>query len=295
MPLMALNPAEFEIIWEPPHSNWQPGDVVVGQRIAGRNTAWLEMCAEPGLTAIYDLDDNLMEVDPANAVIHGIYAPMAQDTADNIAAANVVTVSTQKLADRIRPLNPNVHVLPNCLHASWLLAPLPATGRSFTVGWAGSMFHGQDFGGVAEALQRFHAHRPNTQWHSIGASYLGGVPHRTSPFQPMASYLTALDFSVGIAPLTDTPFNQMKSHIKVLEYAGRAIPAVASNVGQYPEFIEHGVNGFLIDSPSELFDYLELLVDDERRTAMSAAAYATAQEYSIRNQIHLWENVYREA
>jgi glycosyltransferase involved in cell wall biosynthesis len=98
-----------------------------------------------------------------------------------------------------------------------------------------------------------------------------------------------------MAILKKTPFNDKKSWIKVLEYAGKGIPAVASNVGQYPEFIEHGVNGYLINDVSELAATLELLTDDQHREKLSLAVFEKALEYSIENQVHRWREVYEGA
>lgn len=293
-PLTHLNLDEFEVVWSPPPPDAPPGSIVIGQRIAGRNEAWLEMCANPDLVAVYDIDDNLMLVDPTNVPIFNIYNPIAADTAANVAAADVVTVSTQKLGDQLRHLNSNIVVLPNCLNGNWF-APLPPE-RPFVVGWAGSMFHGNDFAGIPEQLREFHLANPWVQFHTIGADYFGAsIPRRVSGFQAMPNYHATLNFSVGIAPLQDTPFNQGKSGVKILEYGARAIPTIASSVGQYPELIEHGVNGFLMKEPSELSHYLTLMLDDETRSSMSEAAYATAQQYSIANQIHRWEALCREA
>jgi glycosyltransferase involved in cell wall biosynthesis len=294
LPLLQLNPDEFEVIWEPPYGRYTDGDIVLGQRIAGHNEEWQQMCADPRVTTVYDLDDDLLNIDPANAVPYGIYAPIAQATSDNIAAANLVTVSTPKLAKKISNINARTRVLPNCVHPQ-SLTPL-GRERRFTIGWAGSMFHGQDMGGLPEQLQAFHRAHPYTDWHFCGADYSGNVvPHRVSPFQSMAQYHTDLDFSVGIAVLSKTPFNDKKSWIKVLEYAAKGIPAVATNIGQYPDFIDHGVNGYLMEDISELASYLELFVDDEHRNKLSDAAFAKANDCSITKHIGCWEQAYREA
>jgi hypothetical protein len=295
LPLSYLDPKDFEVIISPPDERAESGDILIGQRIAGHNDAWRQMCEDERLLAVYDLDDDLLNIDPENAAPYSIYAPIAAGTADNIKAANVVTVSTPKLAEKIRGLNPNVVVLPNCLHPHWLRR-LPQLQMPFTVGWAGSMFHGQDMDGLPQQLAAFHGAHPNTQWHFCGADYSGGaVPRRASPFQTMSQYEMALDFSVGMAILKKTPFNDKKSWIKVLEYAGKGIPAVASNVGQYPEFIEHGVNGYLINDVSELAATLELLTDDQHREKLSLAVFEKALEYSIENQVHRWREVYEGA
>lgn len=295
LPLMALNPEEFEVIWEPPFDNWKPGDIVIGQRIAGRNTAWLEMCAEPGLYCVYDIDDNLLEIDPANTVPYQIFSTIVDDTAANIAAAQIVTVSTNKLAERLFQFNNNQAVLPNCLHSSWL-ARIEFPHDDIVVGWAGSPFHGQDFGGVPEMLLDYSRREPRARFHMIGGDPTGGlVPRSVSGFTDMQSYWNNLDFDIGLVFLNDSIQNQGKSWIKVLEYAGRGIPAIAPRIGQYPEFIEHGVNGFLYDDLSELTHYLLTLSDNEQRSTMGDAAMSKATEFTIDRQVRRWEAVYREA
>jgi glycosyltransferase involved in cell wall biosynthesis len=103
-----------------------------------------------------------------------------------------------------------------------------------------------------------------------------------------------MDFNIGIAPLVRTTFNEHKSWIKVLEYAARGVPAVAPRVGQYPEFIEHGTNGFLYDVLEEIPPLLLRLSDDGLRCQMGGAAMNTALQYTIDKQIGRWETIYRE-
>ncbi len=296
-PLTNLNREKFHVIWSPPdiYTDRRPGDIVIGQRIAGHNTAWQEMCQDPNLLAVYDIDDNLLELDPANEVPYSIFNPVKDDTAVNISMANVVTVSTPKLADRIRLLNPNVVVLPNCLPMDWIGSVRHATDR-IVVGWAGSMFHAQDWPGIASQLAIYAAKEPRAVFHTIGANYMSPIINaRSSGWSTMDNYWHTMDFNIGIAPLSDTPFNSMKSWIKVLEYASQGIPAVASNIGQYPEFIEHGVNGFLVDDISEWPDYLLQLSNDDLREQMGEAAMNKALEFTIDKQVHRWEAVYEGA
>lgn len=295
LPLMALDPEEFEVIWEPPFDNWAPGDIVIGQRIAGQNAAWLEMCEAEGLTTVYDIDDNLLDIDPANTVPYQIFAPIVEDTAANIAAAQVVTASTQKLADQLAHLNPNVVVLPNCLHSTWL-ARIEMPSPYITVGWAGSPFHNQDFGGAAGQFRIYAEAEPRARFHMIGADPTFGMVNRTvSGFTDMHTYWNNLDFDIGVALLNNSAQNQCKSWVKALEYSGKGIVPIAPRLGQYPELIEHGVNGFLYDGVSQLSSYMLTLSDDVLRSTMSNAAMSKASEYVIDRQIHRWENVYREA
>lgn len=293
-PLTHLPQDQFEIVWQPPSTETrEPTDIVIGQRIAGVNTAWEEMCANPNLLAVYDLDDNLLELDPGNTVPYSIYAPQAEATARNIALANVVTVSTPNLAARISQINPNVVVLPNCLDPSWLASIRFHHPEEIHVGWAGSMFHSQDWPGMGPQLQEYARREPRARFRTVGADYMSPyVQPRVGYWGTMATLWDQLDFEIGIAPLIDTPFNSMKSWIKVLEYSGRGIVPVASAIGQYPEFIEDGVNGFLVHDIGEWPEKLLRLSDRDLREQMQDAAMAKAMEYTIDKQVHRWQAVY---
>jgi hypothetical protein len=294
LPLLNLNPEEFEVIWEPPDNQWHSGDLVIGQRIAGENQAWLDMCEAPGLTTVYDLDDNLLRVDRANSVPFSIYNPIIPGTYANIAASTVVTVSTPKLAEAMKFINPNTFVLPNCLSTDYI-ADIQFPQEHITVGWCGSMFHIQDWGGVAQQLAIYAQQEPRARFSTIGADYMNPVvPARVHHWTTVEGAWHAMDFNIGIAPLVRTTFNEHKSWIKVLEYAARGVPAVAPRIGQYPEFIEHGRNGYLYDVLEEIPSLLLQLSDDGLRCQMGDAAMNTALQYTIDKQIGRWETIYRE-
>lgn len=303
-PLMALDPDQFEVMWRGPEiAELIQGDIVIGQRIAGPNPAWLQICEKPGVLAVYDLDDNLLDVDPANTVPYSIYAPIHDDTAWNIAAADVVTVSTRTLAGVIRQRNPNVVVLPNCLPDSWL-EPDPA-GRYresdlIWIGWAGSMFHQQDWTpDVVDALAELKATDRRIRYHMVGANYIGALADRVSPWSTMDALHAALDFDLGLAPLSPSGFNASKSWIKALEYAGRGIPLLGSFAGQYPEWCDQisamARPGELVSPGVGWFDALQFMLNSRPTLKQrSAAAYEAAQAWTISKQIHRWTEVYSQ-
>lgn len=291
-PLSHLNPTKFHVHWTPPPENPEPGSVVIGQRIAGHNDAWLGMCWDPGILAVYDIDDDLLNIDPGNAVPYSIYHDQVDGTRENIAAANVVTCSTQNLAEYLKQFNPNVVVLPNCLPRRWYAKNNP---EHMVVGWAGSMFHGHDgWEAVRDQLAIFSRRHPDVTFRTVGADYMSpAVGVRSSGWSTMDQYWWNLDFSVGLAPLRDTPFNQRKSHVKVLEYGARGIVPVVPRIGQYTEFVESNYNGFVYDNPGVLASILETLyTEPDIRKQMSALAYDRALDFDIAEHIHKWEEVY---
>jgi hypothetical protein len=295
LPLTSLNPQQWQASWGAPPDDVFDYDVVIGQRIAGENEGWERICKSNAF-AIYDIDDDLLNIDPDNHVPYSIYAPIVEATKRNIAMADLVTASTEKLAEYLRTINSNVVVLPNCLPPGMTQRPTQWS-RGITVGWGGSMFHGQDFGGMGRILQEVQQEAPWVSFHMVGANYVNGwVPTRSTGWSDVMSYHNALDFSIGLAPVSQTPFNDRKSWIKVLEYAGLGIPAIATNWGQYPEWIKHGNNGFLVEKPEDWKKYILMLVNDHSmREGMSHAQRNKASQWTIDKQIWRWEKAYDTA
>jgi glycosyltransferase involved in cell wall biosynthesis len=293
-PLTELSTLDgWDATWGAPGSDIHDYDVVIGQRIAGHSSLWEALCADPNVLAVYDIDDDLLNIDPANTVPYSTYAPIRDATQRNIALADVVTAATPKLASYLESINPHTLVLPNCVPNYLPYGKRQWSSDRFTVGWAGSMFHHQDWSHIPQRLVEIWRQLPHVDFHMMGADYTGGaVPTRVSGWSTVDAYYSRLDFNVGIAPITQTPFNERKSWIKLLEYAAHGIPAVATDAGQYPEWIEHGHNGFLVGRDSDWVDYVLALTDDELHATMSAAALAKAREYTIERQIHHWVSAY---
>lgn len=290
-PLTHLDKHKFEVKWGAPGPDIFDYDIVIGQRIAGENELWRKLCMDPNVFAVYDLDDDLLNVDPENEVPYSIYHSMATDTRVNIDMADAVTVSTPNLADMFN--QSGVHVLPNCLPQSYMQYRQPPWPP--VIGWGGSMFHRQDWGGIPGRIADGIARVPGpVSFHTVGADYIGShFLHRYTGWSTVDSYLNSLDFSFGIAPLVPTKFNASKSHVKLLEYASKGIPAIAMNWGQYPDFIEHGTNGMLVNDPEQWTDWIAMLADDQEYVhEMGLAAYQTALRFTTERNIHLWESVY---
>jgi glycosyltransferase involved in cell wall biosynthesis len=288
-------PDHFTYEWGAPGPDIFEYDVVVGQRLANQSDLWEKLCDAVDVIAVYDLDDWLPGIDPENTVPYNIYHPIEHEIRRNIQLADVVTVATPKLAQIVADeLNPNVVVLENCMHPLFL-----NIGRSTpavpTVGWAGSIFHQQDWTTLPHMLQQFHLRHPGVQFNMMGGNFTQGlIPvSRFGGYTEFGQYLHQLDFSVGLAPLMHSQFNDMKSWCKALEYATRGIPIIASKWGQYPEWVTHGVNGYLVENDDEWVGALtSLLFTPNLLEQMSNAAHESAQAWTIDKHVHKWVDVY---
>lgn len=295
-PFEELRKKGWEVSWGAPPPDIKNYDVIVGQRITGHNELWRDLAHDYSGLLVLDLDDDLVDVDPNNTVPYSIYQPQKLFTVANIEMADVVTVSTPKLAEKIRRIrgDGNVVVLPNCAHPDWIQPNVP---NGLTFGWAGSPFHAQDFTEPVQlALQQLSREYSNT-FHWMGGRYWFAGNDRYTQLQPMQYALEQMDFWVGLAPLVRNEFNESKSWCKALEYACRGIPIIASDVGQYREWIESGGGGLLVENESvdSWLDAFDQIVDTEARSYLADKALKRAEAQTIDKHAHLWEQVYNGA
>ncbi|GAA4303657.1 glycosyltransferase family 4 protein [Nibribacter koreensis] len=82
------------------------------------------------------------------------------------------------------------------------------------------------------------------------------------PWQKETEILDLLRFNVGVMPLVDDPWAKGKCAFKALQYMALGIPAVVSPVGMNVEVVDHGINGFICDTPDQWHSALKKLMDD---------------------------------
>jgi glycosyltransferase involved in cell wall biosynthesis len=267
--------------------------VVVAQRTTGaEQSAIFKTIAASASLAVLEMDDDLFNV-PADNIAHSYYAdPEVQSQlAGNLAAANLVTVSTDYLAERMRQYtDAPIAVLPNCLYLR-RLPKRPESSGVLTVGWAGSGTHKADLEAAAVPLRRA-INKAGATLRMVGADYTKIVDADEIEYcgwvDSVEDFYTMLDFDIGVAPLVDNEFNRSKSPLKAMEYGARGIPVVASNVEPYAKYIEHGVDGFLVKSEHEWGKYIGMLRDPELRAQMGAAARKKAEGFDISERHGEW-------
>lgn len=280
-------------------------DVIIGQRLNVHRgmEAW-RRARGPFSRLVYDTDDDNFNVNMENWQAYQTYQqPETLDAIIHMAGiSDLVTVTTEHLAEVMREHTgaQNVLALPNYLPAFVLDMPRPERRRP-AVGYQGGASHGADVGLVSRPVRRF------LKRFGGWDLQLGGTDYRPTfraadqakliPWVPIyddpPGYYATLDFDIGLAPLVMKPFDYSKSNIKVLEYAGRGIPAIATDCEVYRSFIRHGENGFLVKADHEWLKYLSVLAnDDALRLKMGEQARADARNWTIEGNWEKWQTAY---
>jgi len=277
----------------------QAGDaeVIVGQVIAGVNKWWRRLARYAKL--VYELDDDPFEVEPINPAYVHYSPPWVHDSITHcLQVADLITVSTEPLAERMAKINPNVVVLKNRIDEHMLSMVRPRRDK-LTIGWAGGESHTADIKEMAYGLQKTLQRHPEVSGHFIGADFrhLVGKPGQPFRFTPWCvkttDYYKLIDFDIGLAPLRSTRFAETKSHIKALEYGALGIPVIASDAAPYRDFVIDGVTGFLVRREHEWAVRLRELINDEAmRTEMGVKAKEVAADWTIQKGWPEWQAAY---
>jgi hypothetical protein len=225
-----------------------------------------------------------------------------------MAIADMVTTTTDILANVFREFNPNVKILPNCIDLElWKRLPLQ-THKGIRMGWTGGYSHFEDWKLLAQVLPEFMYRNPNVTLVLLGQKFEGTLkgidPKRIeyrgwcpTPAYPYVSAILDLDFSV--IPLVDSDFNNCKSSIKWLEMAALEVPSVSSFCSPYAEIMDLvSDNGMFVEanSPDGWMIAMQKMTDDHQlRRRMGIAARQTVERhFDIEKNCSRWVEAYGE-
>lgn len=315
MPMKALAENGYDT-WHGPPSGFH-GDkrtdypVIVSQRMDKYEALgdWRRL-RTPGKRLVYEIDDDVFNVTVENWIAYRIYSqPEVQEAVSASAGlADLVTVTTEPLAEVMRKHNPNVAVIPNYVPGelvTWepVWSDKVQAAREpgqVVIGWQGGASHAQDIAMVAPALRHVIDKHKHADVHIIGtdfrqtigrpATFTNWVPSDAS----LRYYKFLRAFDVGIAPLTGTVFDRSKSALKVIEYWSLGIPVLASDCEPYRGLVKDGVNGYLVRRKGDWGKRLAELVNDKdaRREMGENGREMVAAGHTMATGWRKWAQVY---
>jgi glycosyltransferase involved in cell wall biosynthesis len=191
-------------------------------------------------------------------------------------------VGNEYLLQHVVERNPHVTIIPTCVDMT-LHRPKTyekAEDSPVILGWTGlhtNLAHMDLIADVLLALAQ--EHRIALQVASDRPYQLDGIEviNRRWRQSDETEYLQVPD--IGLMPLADSERARGKCAFKALQFMGVGTPCVVSPVGMNATIIDHGVNGFLANSPQEWHDTLtRLITDPQLRQRMGMAARRTVEE-----------------
>lgn len=239
-----------------------------------------------------------------------------------IREADLVTTSTQFLADEYKKLNPNVIVLPNCVDPFYFDEHKVNQSDDVRFAINGSVGVTSDFEHAYNIINRTY-NEPNVHWlfWSLPINREDKIVHELYyeeykkldemiegkkitwyPFVNMEIYfdqMNEMEIDVMVIPRADNYFNRCKSNLKFLETAMFEIPCIAqgfpdgqSPYQQDPEDAEYMI---IANSEDEFVDHVKQLSKDRakiRELGKKARKYVE-EKYSIENNAHKWVEAYQ--
>lgn len=235
----------------------------------------------------------------------------------NVKQADLVTTTTDILADEYRPLNPNVVVLPNCVDPFDWDEPLRNDSDVVRIGLIGSV--GYDDYKIIEKyllelskrkdvqLVMFSLTKPEYCNEKVKDLYKDSYAFVKNNIEwhthvPMANYmdkLNSLKLDLMLIPRRETYFNKCKSNLKFLEASMLEIPVIASSfsdgLSPYDKDLD-GENGILCKTEQEWREATEMLIKDKQKRleiGKKAKEYVL-NNYNIENCHQMWEDAFKK-
>jgi len=227
-------------------------DAVFLQRPFSNNHLMIaELTKRNRLPLWLDFDDDLFcvpEWNPCAAIYNK--KEIQKNVATMAALADVITVSTEAIRERLLPLNKNIVVVPNAFDERLVGArPEHKQPDAPLIMWRGSKTHRKDLNVAGEACIQLSQANPNATWLFLGETpwFADYMPHKNTicaePIDPIEywEFLGKTKPSIMIVPLNDCEFNRSKSNICWQEASFAGAATLAPN---WPEWKKPGVTNY---------------------------------------------------
>ena len=261
----------------------------------------MKLLKQTGRKVVYDNDDTYKNIEMMKFQDKLKERELLLDEAVKI--ADLVTTTTEFLANEYRKLNSNVVVLPNCVDPDDWDEPLKNENGKVRIGIVGSVAINKDYDHIKNLLKelserhtvelvlfslppKLDTHKKMRHIYEPEIAYWESLNIEWQPFVPQPDYmetLRQLRLDIMLIPREDSYFNRCKSNLKFLEASMLEIPVIAQG-------FEDGLSPYQgvedIEYMSIAFDEVDwrkkvnLMIDDKE---MREKLGKNAKEYVLRN------------
>ena len=218
--------------------------------------------------------------------------------------ADLVTTTTDYLAENLKQINPNVAVLPNLMDFNGY-PQVDLVKKEIRIGWQGGYSHYEDLWIIKDAIKEILKKHKNVKFVFCGDIRFYGlfndIPvdrvegHHWVSMEVYPYKLACMNLDIGLCPIVMNDFNYNKSAIKYFEYSMFKTATIASNCLPYAPCITNEKDGLLVDE-NGWFEAMDRLVQDkQKRIDLGANAYENVyQNHNADTKAHLWLSAYEK-
>ena len=250
--------------------------------------AWVERALlSSGIPYVLDYDDAVFHYYDLhhNPLVRGL---LGDKHPALMRGAALVMAGNAYLADYARQAGArHVEVVPTVIdldrYPAHVQLPVPAPSAPPCVGWIGQRATASFLLPYQSLFERLST-KGLARFAAIGIDAQSlGLSMESIPWTEQTEVTSIASFDIGIMPLVDESFERGKCGYKLIQYMACGLPVVASPVGVNCQIVEHGVSGFLAESPEQWEQALQtLLADADLRQRMGQAGrLKVEQQYCI--------------
>lgn len=256
-----------------------------------------------------DIDDLVTEIPSYNQAKDAIKrnSDRTKIALVSLREADFVTTTCKFLADKVKPYNERIVILPNCVEPKLWDYPRPKKDDSrLRILWSGSSARFGDIQMLKDTLFWLHdKYADKVKLILTGTCPDFAVPWVEQGFvyvtrwAPLPDYMMVMRYiapDIGLAPLVPNDFNRSKSPLKYLDHAMIGCAGVYSQECTY-ECVEDKHTGlFAIDTPSWCAAIEELINNSSLRKRIIKASHEDVMtRFNIEKQIPTIESSLQQA
>lgn len=214
-----------------------------------------------------------------------------------IKSCDAVVTGNSILADHIKNINKNIHIIPSVLETDNMpQKDYNSKSDKFIVGWVGGNVNLTQLEMLNEVFDKLAETIP------IQVNVISGeAPQLNSKYMNFIKWDINIQdteiakFDVGVMPLPDSPYARGKCAYKVIQYMACGVVPVVSDVGINSEVVQDGSSGLVAKNFNDFYDKIIFLFEnkDKAKILGENASKRAHDKFSIESAVNQLDQLFK--
>lgn len=251
-------------------------DILLYNRFSFFDKDWAE--AKKHFKVVLDMDDDWDL--PYNHPLYGHYERHKERIFNNIANADLLTTTNERLASKLRKYHDNVIITPNAIPlGEHQYTEFRNESDKTRIFWAGGSTHLADIKLIQNPIRRLSQYKDKIEmviggytdtdpvsknyWDSVWHMFTNGgkLPNRKLLSTLPNNYMSHFEHAdIMLIPLEQSDWHACKSNLKILEAASKRIACIVSKVEPYS--IDTDAPVLWVENQKDWFNHLSYLINN---------------------------------